>query len=266
MAYTRTWDAANEAAPGATDLVSGGDDAIRNLKTDIRERMAKDHYMDIAGTDADHGEHSKITFHGPQVKPAAVENKGFLYTKDVGAKVELFWEDEDGNEIQLTSAGVLLVPAATLASYVTKALFDANTILYATADNTPAALTVGASTIVGRKSTGDIVALTAAELRTILNVANGATAGAPFGTSAARSKDTSYLAATDGIVTVTSINSNFQAISGYTDAANPPTTLLAKGDTGSSGGVAAITFPVKKGNYYKITGGVSTIYWMPIGV
>ena len=57
-----------------------------------------------------------------------------------------------------------------------KSLYDANSILYATADNTPVALTVGASTIVGRKSSGDIVALTATEARTILNVENGATA------------------------------------------------------------------------------------------
>lgn len=57
-----------------------------------------------------------------------------------------------------------------------KSLYDANSILYATTDNTPVALTVGASTIVGRKSTGNIVALTATETRTILNVADGATA------------------------------------------------------------------------------------------
>ena len=35
MAYTRTWDAAYEAYPAATDLVSEGDDRIRNFKTDI---------------------------------------------------------------------------------------------------------------------------------------------------------------------------------------------------------------------------------------
>lgn len=38
-------------------------------------------------------------------------------------------------------------------------LFDAYTILYADTDDTPAALTVGASTIVGRQSTGGIVAI-----------------------------------------------------------------------------------------------------------
>ena len=64
------------------------------------------------------------------------------------------------------------------ATYVPKSLYDANTILYATTNDTPVALTVGASTIVGRKATGDIVALSATEARTILNVADGATANA----------------------------------------------------------------------------------------
>lgn len=57
---------------------------------------------------------------------------------------------------------------------VTKATYDANSILYATDDNVPVALTVGASTIVGRKSTGNIVALTKTETLAILNVEDGA--------------------------------------------------------------------------------------------
>ena len=57
---------------------------------------------------------------------------------------------------------------------VLKSLYDANSILAATADNTPAALTVAASTFVGRKSTGNIVALSTTEARTELNVEDGA--------------------------------------------------------------------------------------------
>jgi len=58
--------------------------------------------------------------------------------------------------------------AATATDYVTKALFDANTILAATTDNTPAALTIAASTIVGRKASGDISAMSAAETMNVL--------------------------------------------------------------------------------------------------
>ena len=51
---------------------------------------------------------------------------------------------------------------------VAASLFDAHTILYATTDNTPAALTVGASTVVGRKATGNISAMSGAETRTVM--------------------------------------------------------------------------------------------------
>jgi hypothetical protein len=108
MAYTRTWDAAYEAYPAATDLVSEGDDRIRNFKTDTRERFAKDHYFDIAGTDADHGEHSKVTLR-TGAAPTQAADKGILYAKDVSAKAELFYRDEDGDEVQLTSGGKILV-------------------------------------------------------------------------------------------------------------------------------------------------------------
>lgn len=57
---------------------------------------------------------------------------------------------------------------------VTKALFDAQTILAATSDNTPAAVTVAEQTLVGRITAGNIAALTGAQVRTLLNVEDGA--------------------------------------------------------------------------------------------
>lgn len=67
-----------------------------------------------------------------------------------------------------------------LAGYVLKSTFDANTILIANSDDTPVALSVGASTIVGRGATGGIAALSAGDARTVLGLA---TTDAPtFGT------------------------------------------------------------------------------------
>ena len=64
------------------------------------------------------------------------------------------------------------------ATYLAKTLYDANTILYATTDNTPVALTVGEQTLVGRITGGAITALSTTQIRTLINVADGATANA----------------------------------------------------------------------------------------
>lgn len=57
---------------------------------------------------------------------------------------------------------------------VLKSLFDAQSVLAATADNTPAAVTVAEQTFVGRKTGGNVAALSASEARAILNVEDGA--------------------------------------------------------------------------------------------
>ena len=61
-----------------------------------------------------------------------------------------------------------------LSAYVLNSLFDANTILKADSDNTPVAMTVAASRILGRKATGGIVAMTGAELMALLSGKAGA--------------------------------------------------------------------------------------------
>jgi hypothetical protein len=64
------------------------------------------------------------------------------------------------------------------ARWMQASIYDANTILKADSDNTPAALTVAEQRLVGRITAGVITALTAAQVRTLLNVADGATANA----------------------------------------------------------------------------------------
>lgn len=46
-----------------------------------------------------------------------------------------------------------------LSAYVLKALYDAHTVLFATSDNTPAALTIGEQTVLGRATGGNISAI-----------------------------------------------------------------------------------------------------------
>lgn len=113
MAYTTTWNAAFEATPAAGANVSGGDDRIRELKEAVRERMEKDHYWDETGTDADHGEHVKVTLRVGSA-PTQAANKGIIYAKDVSGKAELFYIDEDGDEVQITSGGSLNVASTQI--------------------------------------------------------------------------------------------------------------------------------------------------------
>lgn len=46
--------------------------------------------------------------------PTNVANTGFLYTKDVGGVTELFYEDDSGDEVQITTDGALNTPAASV--------------------------------------------------------------------------------------------------------------------------------------------------------
>lgn len=103
--FTRTWDTAYEAIPADANLASEGASRIRNTRKDVQERGEVDHSW--AG-DVDDGAHKQVTFVDPLgADPSTVTDQGYLYTKNVSTKAELFWKDEDGNVLQLTAAGAL---------------------------------------------------------------------------------------------------------------------------------------------------------------
>lgn len=175
MVYSSTWNAAFEAAPADVDDIGDGASEIRELKVAISERLNLDHYLDIAGTDVDHGEHRRVTFNAPISTPANVANKGFLYGKDVGAKIELHWEDEDGNELQLTTAGALnfakSVPSGEMVLFYKDVIVTGYTLVAATNDTlvyiTPGSVgggTAGGTAKVGGTWTQPDHILTTAEI------------------------------------------------------------------------------------------------------
>lgn len=84
------------------------------------------------------------------------------------------------HEVTATSTQLNFVDVSSsiqtqLNARVTKASYDANTILKADTSGSPSSLTVGENTIVGRIEGGNIAALSASDVRTIINVENGAT-------------------------------------------------------------------------------------------
>lgn len=66
------------------------------------------------------------------------------------------------------AAALADLPATDTSALVAKSLYNTNTVLAATTDDTPVAVTVAAATVLGRKATGGIVAMTMDELATLL--------------------------------------------------------------------------------------------------
>lgn len=104
MAWNHTYDV---NTPTGSDDPKEGDDRIREIKAALQERLAKDHYFPKTSSqvsDTDAGEHKKVTLRVGSA-PTKADDKGFLYAKNVDDKAELFYIDEDGDEVQLTSGG-----------------------------------------------------------------------------------------------------------------------------------------------------------------
>ena len=87
------------------------------------------------------------------------------------------WDDEKTDDEGLTPDGRLLASeynalVAAIKARVLESLFDANTIIKADSDDTPAALTIAEQQLVGRITAGVITGLTATQVRTLLSVDN----------------------------------------------------------------------------------------------
>jgi len=96
----------------------------------------------------------------------------FVAEGTVGADYGFVLSTNDPITVDTTSLTFVVFSSA--GAGIPKSLFDANTILKADSDDTPAALTIGASTFVGRKAAGNIAAMSVAEALTLLSVESGA--------------------------------------------------------------------------------------------
>ena len=101
--------------------------------------------------------------------------------RTLGEPIKTTYEDEpntnaftDAEKTKLagieSGAQVVDEDSVSAAGAVMESLYEANSILAANADNTPLALAVAASTIVGRGASGDIAALTPTQAKTVLGL------------------------------------------------------------------------------------------------
>lgn len=106
MSLTQAW---NEAYPAGTTAANLIDDAMVQMKTQLREVISADHVMasnEGAGA-ATTGYHNKVTFVEQSASPTLVANTLMLFAKEVTSKTELFMDSYDSStaEMQLTSNG-----------------------------------------------------------------------------------------------------------------------------------------------------------------
>lgn len=143
---TTSWD---ETSPAGSQAISLGDDAIRLLKTQIREVIDVDHDFPSNGQANDVGQHKKVTFQESGDLPTGAANATILGSQTVSGKGELCYVDEDDNTIQITNAGKIngasvgttAVPAT--AGGTGQTTIAQGEILYASAANTISKLGVG---------------------------------------------------------------------------------------------------------------------------
>ncbi|MHC1596744.1 MAG: hypothetical protein ACXQT3_00345 [Methermicoccaceae archaeon] len=110
---TVSWD---ETEPTGARAISEGDDRIRELKTQLREVIAEDHTMESSGQGENWGRHKTIRLVRRTSSPTKITDIGQLYAMQATINgddfTELFYMDEDGNEVQLTRRGVTIGPKA----------------------------------------------------------------------------------------------------------------------------------------------------------
>ena len=251
------------ATPVGTDAPSVIDDRIRQAKAGWQERMNVDHVFALTGTEvsaANTGQHRQVEFDSPITKPTSATNKSWLYAKDVTAKAELHWEDEDGDEIQFTSGGVFNIGLLTSATITTPTL------------TSPVINTGVSGTAVLDEDTmaSDSATQLATQQSIKAYIASQATDA--IGAGVSKNKDTNYTAATSGTVvveaTITWTYNTEEYVTVLSDDLATPTTVVGKvggkcvrADSQNNIVYHTLTVPIIKDKQYRIedTGATAVI-------
>lgn len=103
------WD---ETTPTNSTVATSIDDYDRDVRIGVRSRMAFEHEWPASQSATNQaGQHKFVTLQNQGAKPTVSGTQlGAVYTKTVGSGLqELFWENEAGAELQLTSRTSLSV-------------------------------------------------------------------------------------------------------------------------------------------------------------
>ncbi|MFH1717508.1 MAG: tail fiber protein [Planctomycetota bacterium] len=104
--------AIDPSVPAGSEDPKLGDNRIRTLAAAVAELLGVNHYMGSDGgagtgySEDDAGQHRVVHLRA-ESSPSAQADTIALFGKDVNAKTEVHTKDEDGNEIQLTTAGFI---------------------------------------------------------------------------------------------------------------------------------------------------------------
>lgn len=281
----------DETKPAGTRSIKLGDDDIREYKTQNREVLEVDHDYPSSGNSDTAGQHKKVTLQEQDDLGTGAEGVPILGAQTIGGKAELVFTDEDDNDVQLTSGGVLDLGSGNLDNdeYITAtdnagtgsvnvvkanasdqveigaaALADGGVILPeitapTTAANQGALYTKNDGTqtelYFREESDGDEVKITSSG--TINGLRN-------IGAVSAKSAGTIYQASTDGFVfgyVSSALSNNVSFNSVAIGTSSPPSDyLLSVYPLGSSSNPVRTPFciPVAKDEYYKLTLGTGS--------
>ena len=199
----------------------------------------------------------------PKSKLAGVEDGA---TADqTGAEIKTAYEGEsdtnaftDAEKSKLSgieaSADVTDATNVNAAGAVMESDFNAQTVLAAVSDNTPTPITIGEAEILGRATGGNVGALTAANVRTIINVENGAdvTDATNVNTAGAVMNSDTTTASMSFVIDEDDMSSDSatkvptqQSVKAYTDTFAKVKTGSYTGDGTTSNGITGVGFQPK---------------------
>jgi hypothetical protein len=290
VSFTRDW---NEASPANTDIASGAPTDMKNIKGDLSDRLKAMFYGFIAGENT-YDPHSKQITLRTQASIALPPVLSLtLAAKTVDGKAELFWQDEDGNERQITTKGLLnllgtdgvavLTGAQTIAGVKTFSdvpVLPANVALTTPTLTSPVLNTGVSGTAVldedSMASNSDTKLATQQSIKAYVDTTITAALVNALGVRVtvdslgnAFSTGSVYKAGSAGRVSWRDTINSGVVVYGYVGSTSSPTLQT---DVCENQGLSSIIdgrgYLVAKDEYWKITksaGSVTAIYWQPFG-